>query len=182
MIDRIERLPGPAWVAYLVAVVPSVLLVASQDWLSGGQVGRIEPLLAVWGVAMVGVVWLIHHLDHVSRTALRAFAPMLDVAPAAMARLEYEMTVIPRRPALALLTLSAVRMAEAFVFQPESEGLVGLSPVALAIRGTFEVVFLGLVFVLLYHTVRQLRLVGRFTTAHRESTCSGRPRSTPSRG
>lgn len=161
LIDAVERLPGPPWAAYTIALVPALLLTAIPSWISGGRLGVISGLEAVWAFALVGSLWLIHALDGVARTALREFSPLLDVSQAALARLEHDLTVIPVRPALILLAASAFRTTEAFVFQPESEALTGFSPLAIAIRWPFETVLVGLVLALLYHTVRQLRLVAR---------------------
>ena len=161
LIDGIERLPGPPWAAYLVGLVGAIVFVSATDWLSGAPVGQILPERAVWGAALVGSAWLIHYLDHVARAALAEFAPLLDASPAAIRDLEHELTVIPALPAVALLALSAFRTAEGFAFQPESEGTAGLTPLALALRFPFEVLLTALVLVLLYHTVRQLRWVGR---------------------
>lgn len=161
VIDWVERLPGPAWAAYLVALVPTFLALATADWLSGGRIGEIQPDRVVWVFALVGSIWLIHHLDRVARSALAEFGPMLESSPEDLTRLGYELTVIPRTPALILLGFAALRTAEGFAFQPETEGIAGLSPAALAIRFPFETILTGLVLILIYHTIRQLRLVGR---------------------
>jgi hypothetical protein len=161
LIDWVDGLPGPAGLAYLIALIPALVLLGIPEWLSGGQVGEISPTQAVWALALVGPVWLIHYLDGVARGALATFAPTLGADRSTLATLEYELTVIPARPALLLLLFSALRTTEAFVLQPASEGLDGQTPAALIIRWPLEVVVTGLVLVLLYHTVRQLRLVAR---------------------
>ncbi|MEO8468207.1 MAG: hypothetical protein ABI573_00915 [Chloroflexota bacterium] len=161
LIDRVERLPGPAWAAYVVVIVPTLLYLEVGDWISGGRIGELKPDRVVWALALVGSTWLIHHLDSVARGAFDDFGPMLGLAAEERGRLEYELTVIPRTPALVILGLAAVRTAEAFAFQPESEGLTGLTPGALALRFPFETLLTALVLILIYHTVRQLRLVGR---------------------
>ena len=160
-IDRIERLPGPPWVAYVAALGPLVLLVSLQDWVSGAPIDGICADRAVWAFALIGSLWLVHHLDGVARRAMQEFAGTLNAEPGSLAGLEYELTVIPARTGIILLVLSAVRTAEAFAFQPESEGIVGLAPVMLGIRWVFEVMMTSLIMVLIYHTIRQLRLVGR---------------------
>lgn len=161
LIDRIDRLPGPAGLAYLVLLVPALLANAATGWLSGARIGEFRTDQAIWAFALVGSAWLIHHLDGVARAALAAFAPILDVDAATLRQLEYELTVIPARPALLLLLISAIRTTEAFAFQPESEGVAGMSVPALLIRWPYGVVISGLILVLVYHTIRQLRLVAR---------------------
>ena len=65
--------------------------------------------------------------------------------PEALAALEPELTVIPAIPSLAILVLAMLRTAEGFAFQPETEGVAGLIPVALALRYVFEVVLTSLI-------------------------------------
>lgn len=166
LIDRVERLPGPAWAAYVLAIVPALLYLGVADWISGGRIGELQPDGVIWALALVGSIWLIHHLDSVARRAFGEFGPMLGLAAEERDRLEYELTVIPRTPALVILVLAALRTAEGFAFQPESEGLASLTPGALALRFPFETILTALVLILIYHTVRQLRLVGRI---HAES-------------
>lgn len=161
IIDWIERLPGPAWAAYLVALVPTTLMVSSTDWLSGSPVGELRSDRLLWGFALVGSLWLIHHLDGVAHHALRDFDTILGADDRALRRLEYELTVVPAKPAILILVVAAIRTAEAFVFQPETEAITGQTPLALAIRFPFETVMSAIIAILLYHTLRQLRLVGR---------------------
>jgi hypothetical protein len=162
LIDWVERLPGPPAVAYVVALIFALLLAALPSWMSGVPIAdSIRGEEAVWAFTLAGSVWLIHYLDGVARAALGDFATMLDVDPATLSLLEYELTVVPARPALLLLAVSAVRTTEAFVFQASAERVSYLSAPALIIRWPFEVAIVGLILVLVYHTMRQLRLVAR---------------------
>ena len=128
VIDWVGRLPGPPSLAYLVAIVPAILVLAAADWISGKPIGEIQPDRVVWGLALVGSIWLIHHLDAVARRALREFSPMLEVTPEEEARLAHELTVIPRTPALLIVGFAVLRTAEGFALEPETEGLAGLTP------------------------------------------------------
>ena len=161
LIDWVERLPGPPWAAYLIALVLALLISAIQYLISGMRLDEIPVSSAAWAFALVGSIWLIHYLDHVARGALRDFAALLDVDEAMLTRLRYDLTVIPARPAVVLLAISAFRTTEAFAFQAGSEEIGGLTAPGLAIRWTFETALVALIFVLLYHTVRQLRLVSK---------------------
>ncbi len=161
LIDRVDRLPGPTWLAYLFGLPPALLLVGLPFWISGQPVGVLPFEQAVWAFALVGSAAIIHYLSGVARDALADFAPMLSADAATLARLGHELTSIPARPALALLAFSAFRTTSAYAFQPESEGLVGVSLLGMAIRWPFETLMFGLVLALLFQTARQLRLVSR---------------------
>ena len=114
LIDGVERLPGPSWVAYLIGLLLMTVFLASTDLMSGVPVGQLAPDRAVWAVAIVGSAWLIHHLDHVARAALHDFAPLLGASPATIEALEPELTVIPVTPSRVILGISAFRTAEGF--------------------------------------------------------------------
>ena len=161
LIDAIQRLPGPSWLAYAVAFVPTFLLVASTDWLSGARPGTFNAEQIEWAGALVGSIGLIHYLDGVARSSLEEFSSTLDVSRETVRRLEYEMTTIPAGPALVLVVLGTLRTAEGFLFEPASEGIVGWQPLALAIRAPLEALVTILLLTLVYHSIRQLRLVVR---------------------
>jgi hypothetical protein len=145
----------------LVATALAIPLVTSSDWLSGIPLRGVPTAHVVWGFTLVGMVWLIHQLDRVARAAFREFRGALDITDQGAALIEYELTVVPAGSALLLLAISALRTTEAFVFQAGAEGIVGLSPLAVAIRWPIETVTSGLMLLLVYHTIRQLRLVSR---------------------
>jgi hypothetical protein len=60
-----------------------------------------------------------------------------------------------------LTILSAVATALGYALDPVSSGIVGLSAFSLALRGVWETIVGALFLILLYHTIRQLRLIGR---------------------
>ncbi len=69
--------------------------------------------------------------------------------------------MVPARGAWLLLAATVPVTLLAYAFFPDAEGIVGLSPTALAVRISYEIVTTAVGFVALYRTVRQLRLVHR---------------------
>jgi len=139
-----------------------ILASNSQAWVNGTlAVGQLDPTQTFWGVFNVLAVGLLHYLDGVARSAFDAFRPALDVPEPEAARLRYELTTVPARPALVLLVLAALMTLVYYAIDPESSQIVGLSPPALAIRAAGEIFFGAMVFVLAYHSLRQLRAVAR---------------------
>jgi hypothetical protein len=162
IVDGVVRLPGPSWVAFLAITVALALLSLPQTWVAGlVPVGTIDPTQAFWGAAMGIVLWLYHYLDGVARAAVDAFRPATTVSEAAFARLRYELTVVPARPAAVILLLSVVLTPVYYIADPVASDVVGYSPIALLFRYVSEVFFGSLVFVLIYHSLRQLRAVSR---------------------
>src|SRR4029077_5460912 len=134
LTDWADRLPGPTWVVYVVAFVIAALLVGIADWLTGTPFGEFQIEQVEWAGALVGSVALIRYLDAVALSSLDDFAPTLEASRGTFARLEFELTRMPAGPVWVLLLVGALRTAEGFLFEPASEGIVGWSPLPLAIR------------------------------------------------
>jgi hypothetical protein len=126
-----------------------------------GRPIALDATQTYYAILFTGILWLIHYLDHVARDALETFRPAMDVTEEEISDLRYRLTVVPARGAAILLVAAGLWTIEAYLFQAEAEGIVGLSPLALAVRGPFEALTTAIILVTLYHTLRQLRLVGR---------------------
>lgn len=78
VFDGIAGLPGPTWVAYLVLIIPSILLTNSALWISGLRPwGEMDATQAFWGTLTVGIFAATHYLRHVAGAAFDAFRPAL---------------------------------------------------------------------------------------------------------
>jgi len=162
LLDRIERLPGPAWLAYLGIVVALTAISVVATWVDGvAPVGTIDPISAFWGVAMGLTLWLFHYLDGLARSALDAFRPALAATDAEFSRLRHELTIVPARPAALIALFSAALTPLYYIADPVASDVVGLTALALVFRFITEVFFGSLVFVLFYHSLRQMRAVAR---------------------
>jgi hypothetical protein len=162
ILAGIERLPGPTWAVYLVFVVALTGLAVVGSWVGDiAPVGTVDPIQAFWGFMMGLTLWLFHYLDGVARSALDAFRPALTATDADFARLRYELTVVPARPAALLFLFSVVMTPIYYIADPVASDVVGLTPVGLTFRYISEVFFGSLVFVLVYHSLRQMRAVAR---------------------
>jgi hypothetical protein len=162
IIDRIDRLPGPTWAAYLAIGAGFLVIAIAQSWVAGiAPVGVVDPNQAFWGLFVPLTLWLFHYLDGVAREALRAFRPALGGSDADVERLGYELTVVPARPALAILITNVILTPSYYLLDPVAADVVGLPPFGLAMRYFSEVLFGSFTFVLVYHSVRQMRAVGR---------------------
>jgi hypothetical protein len=162
IVDGIEALPGPTWVAFLVLIAVFAALTIPQAWVAGlVAFPDIDLQQIFWGVIIPFSLVLFHYLDGVAREALRAFRPALDASDAEIDRLRYELTVVPARPALALLIVTALITPLYYIADPVASDVVGLSPIGMALRYVAEVLFGSLLFVLVYHSLRQIRSVVR---------------------
>ncbi len=165
-IDRwigwVDRRRRPAWLIYLAVFIVQGLAVAAPGWLDRSlPPGRFLPihfLMAFWTVLPLG---LMHYLDRFAERALEQFRPVCEDDDEEIARLRWELGTMPAGPA-ALASLAGVA----------SLWVVYVSDVDLfrAIRTSSLHLVLGLIVLslnfallggLIYHTVRQLRLVSR---------------------
>jgi hypothetical protein len=178
----VDRLPGPAWAFYVVLGLGVVLVETAIQWREGAfPVGSFS-LLQVWNVSSFAfVLGLMHYLDKVAASSLATFRPMLSLPegrrPSSeeesnFARLDYQLTTLPARPALAATLAGAIFVAVVFALQPETASvptpLAETAGTAFSTAAVLAVVLLSnaLIFLLLYHTVHQLTEVSRIYTRH----------------
>lgn len=164
-IDRlilwIEDRPGPTWLAYLV-VGGAMVALALASAIVVGRTGPVElAIYSFWGAAIALSLLLIHYLADVAGHALDAFRPVLGVDDATAARLRYELTVIPSRPALVILIVTAIITPIFWWLDPASSSVVGAGAPELSLRYLNETAFGAILLTLLYQSLRQLRAVHR---------------------
>jgi hypothetical protein len=153
----VERLPGPAWLYYLGAALVLVLTRTIAAWSDGslpvGTFSLDHALMASAGVWLLFV--LISYVDDRAAAALTTLRPVLLVEAAEYESLRYQLTTMPARPALVapLVGLLLVGLA----FNPTTSTVLDF-----VISG-FDTAIAALV---VYHTVRQLRLISRIYTQH----------------
>lgn len=158
--DWIEGLPGPAWVAYLVGVGMGTVV----SFLQGlDQLESATPYLIggglYYGALPFLVLMLIRNLDRTATDALRILRPSLAMDDAEADAARYRLTVIPARPALAIVAVAIVLGPLSYLADPVGSAVAGLTPNELIFRFVWESFISALFLVLIYHTIRQLRLV-----------------------
>ncbi len=158
--DWIDRLPGPAWIAYLAAVSLGLGLTFAQAL---DDLATASPYIIgggfYYGALPFAVLLLVRNLDRTATEAFRTLRPSLDLDPVEATNLIYRLTVIPARPALIMVVVAVVLGPLSYVLDPVGSGVVGLSTTNLVLRFVWESWVSALFLVLIYHTIRQLRLV-----------------------
>jgi hypothetical protein len=158
LLGAIDRLPGPR-VRALIAIAALTLAVFYALTPFTGETATIGVALTYYALVLPGSLWLFGYLDRAAGNALDAFRPLLGGGDAAHEALRRELTVVPALGAWLLLVIGVAVTALAYLLFPEAEGVTGLSPAALALRFPYEAATTSVGFVLLYRTMRQLRLV-----------------------
>ncbi len=162
LTDRIDTLPVPSSAVYLAIGVTAVIVANAQNWIAGTvSFPSLTVELTYWGALGATLLALIPYLDRVAAASLEVFQPALEGADLDLGAVRYELTVIPARPALVVTGLAAGATLSGFVSNPVGSGVAGLPPLAVALAAAGETVVLSLLFLLMYHTLRQLRAVAR---------------------
>lgn len=172
-IDRftfwVDRLPVLTWAFYLLCGIALILVQGLFLWIDGGLDDvELLPIIVFNGLAIPYLLALIHLLDRLSGTSLGAMKPALSLTEAEYDQLEYALSTMPfPRPLLVGLVVMLFT-----ILTP----LVSTTPVpyvALEQLPIFSVVFhivdkasAFLFGAVLYHTVRQLRLVSAINSNH----------------
>lgn len=170
LIDRfiawLDHRRLPAWAVLLVVALLSFLALTLVQWREGAYPpGTFRPVHAMAAAYVPFIIWLIRTLDRSAAGALRQFRPALraGVDPAA---LEYEVTMLPRTPTLAVGAVSVVVFALSGWLFIGDIGVLGLAPtpVSVAVAGVLLAATWWITGVFVYHTVRQLVIIHRIYT------------------
>lgn len=162
LTDAIDRRPGPAWGFYLLLLAGVALFINGVNWVAGhyppGTFQPTESGYAVYGVYMLA---LVHYLNRVAGSKIESFRPALDLNAVEYGRLSYELTTLPaRQGAVAGLAGFAI-VALVYVVDPPGAGIDTLHAAVLVGRFVVQGLTIGLLAVLIYHTIHQLRLVSQ---------------------
>lgn len=165
LIRRLEDLPGPTWLTYLVfaivmVVVADALVLLRPEWDLAAMATNV-----FWGTITPATIWLVGHLARVAGSAFDTFRPLADVTDAEADRLRHGLTVIPPRPALAILVVIALFTPAYWLFDPVGSAVVGQTQAELVARFISESLFGSLLMILVYQSIRQLVAVDRIHAA-----------------
>lgn len=168
----------------LVYIIPAILLFGLTTLIkwwdgsyqaafeAGGQAGLYKfgplffyPFHAIPELVTFYALALVHYLDDVAAQALRSYCPAMNIDEKTYKELEYKLTTMPALPALLSSLAGAafagmVLLALGFLLPGfMSRLLLFTSPAATVIESAVFVLLWWIWSALIYHTVRQLRLV-----------------------
>lgn len=160
-IGWIDHLPGPIWLFYLLAVITLAVVINAFFWIDGSMtVGSFDRVNTLFSISVFYWLALYQHLSGVGSRALRDFRPLIEVADSEFARLDYELTVLPRWLGWLAVPLGYGFAALAILGEPEPYGDIIPRTILpylgdIAITGFLVSTF----FALVIRSVRQLRMV-----------------------
>ncbi len=183
LTDLIQRLPGRAWLYYLLAWLVPVAAIVLVKWADGTYsppyVNLFHIALASSPAYMLAIAPL---LDRVARHALATFRPASTLTDQQYNAVEYRLTTMPARPTLVwsviflvggllLVTGVIVGAYEYSLNDPKIAQLLQTldlftSPLSITIDGFIMAASFTLAGVLIYHTYRQLRVIDDLYIRH----------------
>lgn len=162
-VNWIDRLPGPAWLFFLLALLGTALLINLFFWIDGSTLpGSFDPVNTSFAFFVVYWPMLYRHLTRVGAQALRSFRPLLDLDDSEIVAIGYQLTTLPRGLGW-LATLLAYTVAIMTILgDPAPYGDI-VPRTALPYVG--DIVITGFMvstfFGLTIRSIRQLRMVGK---------------------
>ena len=162
IIVAIDRLPGPTWLAYVLLQLVAFVVAEVEGWV-GGVVTFPNVDLNQAGFAFLFVlpVAVVHYLDRVAGESWDRFRPVTALDERAAARVRYELTTSPARSAWVVLAIGVVFNAAWYFADPVGTSVAGKPLLFIALRVVIEGFIGGVLFMLVYQTLRQLNIVNR---------------------
>ena len=167
--DWIESLPLPAWIFHVVLGMVLILIQIPFLWFEGGLRGEeLLPIIIFNGFAVPYLLGLMQFLDNQAVADLNSMRPLLDTSEQEFVRYEYKLSNMPfLAPLITGLTmLVLVFLLEFSLTQPIRYAALEQLPVFTIV---FQIVDKSSAFlfgVIIYHTIRQLRLVNSINSNH----------------
>ena len=161
LVQGINRIPGPTWLFYIVALLTFALLGNAVFWVDGSlEVGEFEPVRVLGSFFWGFPVALYHHLSLVAGWSFRDFRPLLKSSESELRTLEYRLTTLPRRLGWLAILIGIAGGIASVQSDPETYGLdkaMTLLPEMYSYVAQSFVIAAGVA--LIAQIIRQLRLV-----------------------
>lgn len=160
-VDWLDRLPGPAWVYYVLGTLAFAMLVNGMLWIDGSLAfGAVDRLSTSFAVLLFYWLALYHYLTRVASRVLQDFRSLLNAPDPEISRIGHELTILPRWQGWLAVALGLVFSTLMVLGDPQNFG--DLAPrtiipylVDIAATGFLFFTFLCLII----RTFRQLRMV-----------------------
>lgn len=168
--DWVEKLPVRGWVCYVGFGLGLILVQGLFLWLDGGLnvAEELLPVIIFNGLLTPFVLALIHHLDLQAVTALKTMRPTLEMAEPDYDEFQYKLSNMPAGAALisGLIMLVLVILMEQVSTLPARYAALEQLPIFVVVFQIVDKSSAFLLGVIIYHTVRQLRMVNAINSKY----------------
>jgi hypothetical protein len=165
----VDKLPVRAWVFYVGLGIVLILVQVFFLWLNGGlEAEELLPVIIFNGLAVSYLLASIHLLDHQAMSALDSMRPVLDTTEQEFDDYQYRLSNMPLlAPLIAGLVVTvAPVLAPLVAIEPVRYAALGELPIFAVVYHIIDKSSALLFGVVIYHSVRQLRLVNSISSHH----------------
>lgn len=165
-----RRLPVPSWVFYAMLAGALAFIHACVKWIDGSYaVGEFVGRIVLADVSFVYALGVLHYLDSWAVEALDEFRPVMQIDEKEFEDLKYRFTTLPPLPTVVFAVAGALYGFYSLLTIGEGQRQAARffsSPTATVLEALFFVLtYLG-AGVVIYHSVRQLRMVSLIYNAY----------------
>jgi hypothetical protein len=172
-VDRltgwVNQLPGHNWSYYLgLAVILFGLLVLAL-WIEGFfDSFKADPAPIFVALAIPYMLAIINLFNQTASSAFEKMRPGLKTTDEEFSQLEYQLTTLPSVPTLlaGFLGVGCIFLLEAISGEPYQLDALAAFPISASLFRILYMILWWVFGTLLYHTIHQLRLIGRIYTSH----------------
>ncbi|MGD2251791.1 MAG: hypothetical protein PVF70_02630 [Anaerolineales bacterium] len=167
--DWIEKLPLPPWLFYSLVGTALILLQMLFLWLDGGlKTISLLPVIAYNAMALPYAVAFVHLLDSQAIAALHSMIPALALDRGEYEDLEYRLSTMPpwRSFFVGLFLVCLLIITELGGVEPARYAALDTLPRFTVVYQVLDKLSAVAAGVLVYHTIRQLRLVNSIYARH----------------
>ena len=170
LTDWVRRLTISPWAFYLTLGLVLWLVLLLSEWAGGAPPSAgLVPDYLLTGMTCAYVLAMVHFLDDSSKAALARFRPVITVDDDGYNKLYYKLTNLPARPTMLATALGAFYSLATLLLSIYIDGTSGLAAVPsflLAVDLVFRTLIYGLLGMVIYHTLHQLRTVNEIYTRY----------------
>jgi hypothetical protein len=161
VVRAIDRLPGPAWLAYAALAVAGTILLELRFWVTGtAAVGVFDTNSLTLGAMAPVLIALWDHLGRSTGAAFDTFRPAL--APTADAdAIRDRLCLLPARDGTILAAIGVVLTAVTYAFSPTVPEIVGVPAWVGALLFPLQAFNTAIFFALIVRMIRQMTEIRR---------------------
>ena len=168
MTDWVRHLPIPSWLFYLGLFLALALIYSGIKWADGTYpVGTFIPFHLLSVLTPVYGIALFHYLDNSAQAALDAFRATMQIDDVEYRLLRYRFTTLPPLPTVIAAGIGGLYGLGGFLYLTPLD-LQKFKVLTSLLAAPLDLLFLALGYaaaaVIIYHSLRQLRMVSRVYT------------------
>lgn len=157
LLSRIEALPGPTWVPYVIATAIIAVVGTGLSWIDGSQEPGTFSFIRVYNdVYTLYPLAVIHYLTVTARRSLEAFRPALGDLEADYPTIQYRFTTMPLVMVLVALVIGTAYTVSSLVLDPAITGITDRTSLPNVIYLSAVGLIAGATFVLLLFFIVRL--------------------------